>query len=272
MCCSDILKTRPFFGESFLHTLDPDIHFNRDGWQHVIETQSKLFNLSALVAISDQLREEFHCGHAAGRRMPEIKQTDWRSDLLIRYNDREIGYDLPCLLSASRPTRGRIMICAQDPLRSGTSPALTVGTFFGIDNNGYRHSNRHYGAVWNLIRTCVQAGYDVWVTDALKIFVGRHQLWKDPDLVELCREILRDEIEAFSPDKILAMGGTASGVLANAGLGRSFLRATHPSYYGKKGWYLKGTSDPEEGYLKGLERYYCRILFGADAPPDVAGI
>lgn len=254
-----------------MEILDPDIHFNRDGWQHVIETQSRLFNLDALVAISDQLREEFHCGNATDRRMPEIGQTDWKSDLLTRYDDREIGYDLPCLLSADRPTRGRIMLCAQDPQRRGTSPGLTVGTFFGINSSRYRHSQQHYGAVWNLIRTCVQGGYDVWVTDALKIFVGKNQLWKDPELVKLCFDILRDEIDAFSPDKILTMGGTAGDALSRAGLQGSFLRATHPSYrFGKKGWYLEGSADPEEGRLKGLERYYLRILFGEDAPPDVS--
>ena len=250
--------------------LDHDIHFNRDGWQSVIETQSKLFNRDVLVAISDQLREEFHAGHAKGRKMPEIEQTDWKTDLLTQYNDRAVGYDLPCLLSADRPTRGRIMLCAQDPLRKGTLPSLTVGTFFGIDNNSYRHSRKHYGAVWNLIRTCVHAGYDVLVTDALKIFVGKGQLQQNPELVDLCVEILEDEIEAFSPDKILAMGRTAGDTIARVRSEGAFLRARHPAAWGK--WYLEGSANPEEDYLKGLEHYYCRALFGEDAPQDAASI
>lgn len=254
-----------------MDTYDLDIHFNRDGWQRVIETQSKLFNIEALVALSDRLRQEFHCGHAEGRRMPEIERADWKSDLLTQYNDREIGYDLPCLLSAGRPTRGRIMLCAQDPLRSGSAPSLTVGTFFGIDNSGYRRSQKHYGAIWNLVRTCVAAGYDVWVTDALKIFAGKHQLKKNTELEKLCFEILKDEIKAFAPDKILAMGSTAGAALSRSGWQGSFMRSTHPSYYGKKGWYLEGSMGPQEGYLKELERYYCRILFGANSPPD-AGV
>lgn len=249
-----------------MRTLDLDIRFNRDGWKRVVETQSKLFNPEALVLISDRLREEFHSGHAKGRKMPEIEQADWRTNLLAQYNDREIGYDLPCLLSADRPTRGRIMLCAQDPLRKGTSPRLTVGTFFGIDNSSYRHNRKHHGAVWNLISTCVHAGYDVLVTDALKIFVGKNQLWKDPELVKLCFEMLADEIETFSPDKILTMGRTASDALSYVRPEGSFLRATHPSYYGKKGWYLEGSCNSDAGKLKGLEQYYCRLLFGADLP------
>lgn len=201
--------------------------------------------------------------------MPEIAQADWNSGLLTQYNDREIGYDLPCLLSADRPTRGRIMLCAQDPLRKGTSPSLTVGTFFGIDNPRYRHRRNHHGAVWNLIRTCVHAGFDVWVTDALKIFVGKDQLWKNPELFKLCFEILRDEIEAFSPNKILTLGRTAGNALSYVRLEDTFLRAPHPAARGK--WYLEGSADPEEGLLKGLEHYYCRVLFGADAPEDVVG-
>ncbi len=194
-----------------LKTLDLDIQFNRGNWRHLIETQSRLFDPSALAAVSDRLREEFHCGHAIGRKMPEITQADWKSDLITRYSDRAIGYDLPCLLSADRPTRGRIMLCAQDPLRDlKDPPGLTVGTFFGLDDNRLRLGGNHYRAVWNLIRTCVAAGYDVWVTDALKLFVGKHQLRNDKALVELCYEILRDEIEAFSPDKIFISSNSKS--------------------------------------------------------------
>ena len=253
-----------------METLDPDIQFNRGNWRYLIETQRKLFDPVALVAISDRLRKEFHRGHASDRKMPEIEEADWKSNLLTRYKDREIGYDLPCLLSNDRPVQGRIMLCAQDPLRSSTTPpGLTVGTFFGIDDNRLRLGGNHYRAIWNLIRTCVKAGYEVWVTDALKIFVGKHALWKDPDLVKLCFEILRAEIEAFAPDKILTMGGTAAGALSRSGLKKgSFLRATHPSYYGRKEWYFKGAADTDVGYLTGLENYYCRILFGADTPPN----
>lgn len=253
-----------------METFDHDIHFNSDGWQSAIETQSKLFNLGALVAISDQLREEFHGGHSKGRDMPEIAQADWQTGLLTQYDDREIGYDLPCMLSADRPPKGRIMLCAQDPLRKGNSASLTVGTFFGIDNPRYRHRRNHHGAVWNLIRTCVHAGYDVWATDALKIFVGKDQLWKDPELVKLCFEVLSDEIEAFSPDKILTLGRTAGDALSRVRSEDEFLRSPHPAARGK--WYLEGSADPEEGLLKGVEHYYCRVLFGADTPQSVAGV
>lgn len=248
--------------------LDHDIHFNRGGWQSIIKTQNKLFNPDALVAISDRLREEFHSGHPNGRQMPEIGQEDWETGLLRGYTDREIGYDLPCLLSGDRPTKGRIMLCAQDPLRRGTLPSLTVGTFFGIDNNGLRHSRRHYGALWNLIRACVHAGYDVLVTDALKIFVGKNKLKKNPPLESLCFDTLKDEIDTFSPNKILAMGAVAGHALSRVLSEDAFIRVPHPMARGK--WYLEGSANPEESYSEKLEHYYCRALFGADTPQGAA--
>ncbi|SOE17786.1 hypothetical protein SAMN05877838_2689 [Hoeflea halophila] len=252
-----------------MRTLDVDIRFNMDGWPRIAETQSKLFAVDALVEISNQLREEFHSGHYKDRKMPEIAQADWKTDLLLRYDDREIGYDLPCLLSADRPTKGRIMLCAQDPLRKGTSPRVTVGTFFGIDNNRYRHGQKHYGAIWNLIRFCVHAGYDVLVTDALKIFAGKHQLRNDAALERLCLDVLRDEIDASSPDKILTMGQTAGHALSSVKSESSLLRAPHPTAWGK--WYRVGSVNEKEGLLVGLENYYRRALFGPGVAQAVAG-
>lgn len=249
-----------------METYDDDIIFNENDWHKVVETQTALFTKDSLLNISNQLREEFHAGHAEGRPMPEIDRTDWNTELLTKYGDREIGYDLPCLLSADRPTRGRIMLLAQDPLRKGSSPCLTVGTFFGIDNPRYRNSRKHYGAVWNLVRKCVHAGYDVLVSDALKIFVGRNQLRKDKELAKLCSEIMANEIEAYSPDKILTMGQTAGHAVSQVLEEKSFIRSPHPCARGK--WYREGSSNLEEEYVKALENYYLRALFGADTPPN----
>lgn len=247
---------------------DPDIQFNDDNWNRVIQSQTLLFDLNALVSISDQLRTEFHAGHGIDRELPEIKQEDWKTDLLLKYDGREIGYDLPCLLSAERPTRGKIMLCAQDPKRSGSLPGVTVATFFGIDNKDYRQSGKHYGAVWDLVRACVLGGYDVWVTDALKLFVGKHELWGNEPLVKLCIDVLEAEVKAFSPDLILAMGGQAAGALSEILPGRAFIKARHPSpMFAKKAWYLEGAADFDIGYKDGIKRYYLRKLFGEDQVP-----
>lgn len=140
---------------------DADILFNRTPWQDLIASQELLFKPEALLEISDSLRVDFHEGHAQGRKMPVVPHAAYANDLLATFDDQVAGYDLPCLLSANRPTRGRVMFCAQDPLRNGEQKGITVGTFFGIDSDWLRQSRRHYGVLWQLIRRCVEHGYDV---------------------------------------------------------------------------------------------------------------
>lgn len=217
---------------SFL--FDVDILFNPPAWNELAETQTGLFRTAALKSISDRLRHEFHHGHAADREMPEIARSDWNTPLLEPYADRPIGYDLPCLLSAKRPSIGRIVLCAQDPLRGPGPAKLTVGTFFGIDSN-YHRSRRHWGMIWQLIRHCVMQGYDVWVTDAIKLFAGKNVLSHDTRLRELCYATIRAEISAFDPTKVVAFGSWASDAISAAGVNASVLRVPHPTARGLRG-------------------------------------
>ena len=213
---------------------DADIFFNPPNWSDLAQTQCKLFCLDALQSVSDRLRNEFHFGHQSGREMPEILQTDWTTRLLDNYVSGPIGYDLPCLLSAERPTSGKIMLCAQDPLRGSGPAKLTVGTFFGIDSN-YHRTRRHWGMIWQLIRTCVHAGYDVWVTDAIKLFAGPNVVNRDSALRQLCFDTVRVEVSAFQPDKIIAFGAIAEKALAAANLNAEVLRVPHPTARGTRG-------------------------------------
>lgn len=248
---------------------EDDICFNRGRWKHVIESQYRLFDIQALIEISDRLREEFHQGHAPGRKMPMIAPEHWASTAraaLAPHAGGPFGYDLPCLISADRETQGRIMLCAQDPHRSDPSPAPTVGTFFGIDDDHLRYNRNHHGALWRLIRSCAFAGYEVLVTDALKIFVGKNEIWQHSDLVDLCYDTLVDEIAAFQPDKILTIGGTARDAIDRIDIDTEVIHAWHPNRRGA-GWYLAEGDDRATSKLHGVERYYCRKLFGADTPP-----
>lgn len=213
---------------------DADIIFNPPNWSDLAQTQRKLFRLEALQKISDRLRNEFHYGHQSGREMPEISQTDWATRLLDSYVGGPIGYDLPCLLSAERPTSGKIMLCAQDPLRGSGPAKLTVGTFFGIDSN-YHRTRRHWGMIWQLIRTCVHAGYDVWVTDAIKLFAGKDVVNRDSALRELCFSTVCDEVSAFQPDRIIAFGAIAESALNAAKVNAEVLRVPHPTARGARG-------------------------------------
>lgn len=248
---------------------EADIYFNRSDWPSLIESQYRLFDIPALEDISDRLRAEFHDGHAPGREMPMIAPEDWASpvrDALARHANSPFGYDLPCLISADVPRRARIMLCAQDPWRAAPSPAPTVGTFFGIDDDHLRYNRNYHGALWSLIRSCALAGYEVLVTDAVKIFVGKDEIWKHRDLVGPCFDTLCDEIAAFEPDKILTIGGTARNAIDRIDLDADVIHAWHPNRRGA-GWYLSPGDDPDISKFEGVRRYYWRKLFGADAPP-----
>lgn len=213
---------------------DADIIFNPPNWSDLAQTQRKLFRLESLQMISDRLRNEFHYGHQSGREMPEISQTDWTTRLLDSYVGVPIGYDLPCLLSADRPTSRKIMLCAQDPLRGSGPAKLTVGTFFGLDSS-YHRTRRHWGMIWKLIRTCVHAGYDVWVTDAIKLFAGKDVVNRDSALRELCLSTVCDEVAAFQPDKIIAFGAMAESALNAANVNAEVVRVPHPTARGIRG-------------------------------------
>ncbi len=185
--------------------------------------------------------------------MPEIAPQDWNTKLLAPYVGGTIGYDLPCLLSADRPSRGRIMLCAQDPLRKPGGARLTVGTFFGIDNHTLR-TRRHYGVIWLFIRQCVLAGYDVWVTDAIKLYAGRNVLRRDPDLRSLSISVISAEVAAFRPDKILTFGNDARWAMKASGAVVPLTHVAHPNARGIK------------GPFKDRLIIYSQALFGSDSP------
>ncbi|RWR26275.1 hypothetical protein D2T31_20545 [Sinirhodobacter populi] len=218
----------------FSGCLDSDILFNPPVWNDLAETQRRLFNPQALINISDRIRAEFYNGHAIGRDMPVIAPEDWATTLLKPYANGTIGYDLPCLLSADRPARGRIMMCAQDPLRKPGEAKLTVGTFFGIDSD-YLRTRRHYWMIWQLIRKCIFAGYDVWVTDAIKVFAGPNVLRKNTSLRELCYSVILEEVDSFRPDKILTFGKEARLAMEKAGVATEITSVAHPTARGMKG-------------------------------------
>ena len=213
---------------------DADILFNPLSWNECAKSQEGLFRFDALERISRRITEEFYFGHAPNRQMPEISKDDWNTSLLEPYTTGPSGYDLPCLLSANRPTKGRMMLCAQDPLRGAGPATLTVGTFFGIDSN-YHRSRRHWGLIWQLVRDCVAAGYDVWVTDAVKLYAGKDVVLNDKGLRDLCFAIMRDEVSAFRPDKVIAFGAWAQRALSEASVTAPVVRVPHPTARGLTG-------------------------------------
>ena len=239
---------------------DADILFNHAPWEDLITSQGPLFKPETLLEISDGLRMDFHEGHAHGRKMPLVPTDAYAHDLLVKFDSHVAGYDLPCLLSAERPTRGRVMFCAQDPLRNGGQRGITVGTFFGIDSDYLRQSRRHYGVLWQLIRRCVENGYDVWVTDAMKLYAKDAPI--DPQLYDIC-----GEVQLFNPDHIVAFGNRARYLLESFGLDKPLIHQRHPTARGSSvAWAIQGATRSycatPQGRLEAKVDRYCRDIFG----------
>lgn len=70
---------------------DADIFFNRVPWEDLIVSQDLLFKPKALAASSDDLRMDFHEGHAPGRKMPVIPPEAYASDLLAPFENHVSG-------------------------------------------------------------------------------------------------------------------------------------------------------------------------------------
>lgn len=260
------------------HAFDADVLFNEGEWSDLIRSQEKLFSRESLTRVSDGLREEFYSGHAEGRQMPSFQRSDWATDLLEAFTDYPIGYDLPCLISRDRPTRGTIMLCAQDPLRkTGTPGVVTIGTFFGTDSERYRHYinpgkevKPHHPAMWDVVRACLDADYDVWLTDAVKVFAGPgNLLLKDQRGRRVCSEILAEEIAKVQPVRIVALGGKATAEIYGVAVKQEVIGADrvmalpHPAGYQTK-WYLEGATRDYPAGADGLRAakrdFYCRAL------------
>lgn len=126
------------------------------------------------------------------------------------------------------------MMCAQDPLRGASSAKLTVGTFFGIDDNHLR-ARRHYWMIWQFIRNCVLADQVVWVTDAFKVFAGKGVLQRDRPLGELSRSIIEAEVAAFAPDRIVTFGKLAGETMADVSGRHKLISLKHPTAHGQSG-------------------------------------
>jgi hypothetical protein len=259
---------------------DSDILFNKGEWQRCIKSQERLFSLEGLTRVSDSLRRDFHQGHGPNRELPQLHRNEWAQsfqEVLVQalpdHQDTLLGYDLPCLLSLDRPALGCVMLCAQDPLRKASKSLsenpygeVTVGTFFGIDNNRFRQSYRHYPMIWRVIRSCLESGFDVWVTDAIKLYAGEGVVKRSQKLFDLCKETLREEIALVKPTRVLAMGNDAKYALSAVDPSLSFNTARHPS---PRAWTTPLQSDQDlfegalsrEQKLDAKVRYYLRMLY-----------
>lgn len=216
---------------------DTEYQLNQGDWDKLIASQSAIFTPQALVSLSRQLSSEFHHGRADGVPMPELDAAAMNTPDDWALAERIGGYDLPCLITGEVPSRGRIVLCAQDPLRSWqVTPGITVGCPFGVDVPKMRHQRKSNGLVWGVVRACVDSGYDVWLTDAWKLWLkGR----KPQGFYDKMAQVLRAELKAVDADGVVALGRKAEHALQQFNV-PDVVSLPHPALYHKKAWYFDG--------------------------------
>jgi len=242
-----------------------DIHFNLGRWDDLIESQAEIFRKDRLRTLSDGLRNDFlNCQHAAAVNQV-IPSEDYVAPCIAPLSQEIAGYDLPCLFSGDRPTKGTVMLCAQDPLRGAKSETgISVGTFFGVNSFVLRRNRAQHGIMWRLVRKFVDTGFDVWATDARKLFIYRQRLSREQN--ELCRDVLLKEIELVDPVRIVGFGNQAQHQLRSYDLGREITPALHPSSRLSSQWGLVGQnrdydlSDVDERCQSKVDRYWREIM------------
>lgn len=74
----------------------------------------------------------------------------------------------------------------------------------GSTINTSGNPKKHFGVVWQLIHRCIEMGYGVGVTDAMKLWSTGPSI--DNDLRGLCASVLRKEVNLVQPAKIVAFG------------------------------------------------------------------
>jgi hypothetical protein len=210
---------------------EKQIQLNGKNWKQVIASQSSLFDLDKLHEIGAYFGAQFQGDYV---------ESGWRTigaDEIVEEYRANIdgvvcGYDLPVLLSdtSNEPSKKRIMLCAQDPLRfNETIPRVTVSAPFGVSQEHYRNGKKGSGIVWQVAASLVDQGYDVWLTDARKLWFPDEQHIKQ--LRGICDQVLMAEIEHFDPQLVIAFGNEAAGVVGRAvrGTTRLACKLVHPS-------------------------------------------
>ncbi|MDE6643213.1 MAG: hypothetical protein K2K27_03850 [Muribaculaceae bacterium] len=133
-----------------------------------------------------------------------------------------IGLDLPTWFYQSSEAPF-IMIVTQDPLRSAKwygdevdekyiCNDAVVSSPFGLQDAHHRERGTGGKRMWLLVRSLLERGYNVYLTDCRKFFVYNHtqsDKYTTAEKMDIYRNILKKEIEIINPKLIVTLGHSA---------------------------------------------------------------
>ncbi len=138
-------------------------------------------------------------------------------------NKGAIGLDVPTWFNV-KVSRPRIMLIAQDPLRSekyyGECHDAVVSSPFGLHDATHREKPNGGKMVYELVKRLVDKDYGVYLTDANKYYVGNH---KESNAYAKCKkevyaDILKKEIELVQPTLCVCLGRKAEQAIRRLGI------------------------------------------------------
>lgn len=162
-----------------------------------------------------------------------ITQQPFHSDFAAM-NKGAIGLDLPTWFNIKN-YRPRIMLIAQDPLRSNKwyneCHDAVISSPFGLHDATHRVKGNGGKMVYELVWRLASVGYGVYLTDAAKYFIYDHKTTDEYTETRINRyaDILRKEIAEVNPILCVCFGHKAGRVLYDTGTLTDYVVLPHLS-------------------------------------------
>lgn len=146
----------------------------------------------------------------------ENLRTDYLRSIADGESGAVVGHDLPTWFNLNQSSKGRIMIVAQDPLRSPKWYAdcndVVCSSPFGLQSVEWRKNGRGGKRLYLLISKLVKSGYGIYLTDLMKFYLKaltEKALSPTPSLLAEYSDILKVEIGIVNPSAIIMLGNRA---------------------------------------------------------------
>lgn len=203
--------------------------FEQPQFEAICEILGKPFNTTQaeLQGFYKNLRDDFHRVEWPNEICAERRFfTSLDNRFSPKYDHAKVvACDLPSLLS--RGGQKTVMIIAQDALSKVPYPEkVLIGTPYALHIKKCRedlHTRRYFQMVDVLLRQ----GYQVYLTDFYKIYVGGASLAKKDR--QRFGEVLKQEIELLNSDALITWGQKATVAVEKLGTGRPHYHYPHPS-------------------------------------------
>lgn len=159
------------------------------------------------------------------------------------YTNKLIGFDIPLLLTPNHcVTDKTIVILGESPLRNKLLSGTLIRTPFGIGSvpglRGLEQCERYY----NIIQNIIDLGYNVYVTDIIKVWVDDYT---DKSKLNVCDkdiETFKDELEIlkkhFKVDNIVCWGNKSYEAIKD-NVNENIIHILHPSKMNVKYWKMR---------------------------------